>query len=189
LSKIEEKTKIKKEFIKAIEEENWPNLPEYTVVLGFVKSVAQYLELNEKSVTALLRRDFPQKKEMINPKPDIADKFVWTPKLTFIVGIAVVIIGIFTYLGLAYVKFVSPPSLEIIAPKEEEVVKTKNLKVAGKTDTDAVIKVNNQLILVDEDGNFEGEIQIVTETAEIEFKAISRSGKERVIKRRIRVEL
>jgi hypothetical protein len=126
---------------------------------------------------------------MINPKPDIADKFVWTPKLTFIVGIAVVIIGIFTYLGLAYVKFVSPPSLEIIAPKEEEVVKTKNLKVAGKTDTDAVIKVNNQLILVDEDGNFEGEIQIVTETAEIEFKAISRSGKERVIKRRIRVEL
>ena len=40
LVKLEEKTKIKKEFISAIEREEWANLPDYPTVLGFVKTLA-----------------------------------------------------------------------------------------------------------------------------------------------------
>src|SRR3989344_7090733 len=89
-SKLAAITKIKKEFIQAIEKENWQLLPEYPVVTGFVKNIAQALGLNRKGIVALLRRDYPPKELTINPKPDVAREFVWSPKLTFFAGIALV---------------------------------------------------------------------------------------------------
>ena len=56
-AKLEEETKIKKEFIEAIESEEWSNLPEYPVVRGFVRSIAQTLKVDTRKMLALLRRD------------------------------------------------------------------------------------------------------------------------------------
>ena len=57
--KIANETKIKKEFIISIEKENWEALPEYPVVIGFVKKISKYLKLDERQAVAFLRRDYP----------------------------------------------------------------------------------------------------------------------------------
>jgi cytoskeletal protein RodZ len=41
LSSLSDKTKIKRDFLDAIEKEEWEKLPEFPVVLGFVKSIRQ----------------------------------------------------------------------------------------------------------------------------------------------------
>ena len=46
LSKLESQTKIKKNFIQAIENEDWESLPEFPVVVGFVKSIAGALKIS-----------------------------------------------------------------------------------------------------------------------------------------------
>jgi hypothetical protein len=61
--------------------------------------------------------------------------------------------------------------------------------VVGKTDEDVTVKVNNQPVLLGIDGTFQVEIQIYEGTKEIDVQAISRSGKETVIRRTIVPEL
>lgn len=189
LQKIEELTKIKKEFIDDIENCRWEKLPEYSTVLGFVKSLSQYLEIDERKSVALLKRDYILKKrDQISPKPDISDKFSWSPKLTFWIGFIFTFLLVTSYLIFQYKRFVSPPNLVVNQPEENQTIKQNKVKVFGKTDSDSVIMVNNQPVLTSSEGNFEVEIQITKDTNEIIIKAVSRSGKETVIYRNIKPE-
>jgi len=189
LKKLEELTKIKKEFIEYIEELRWEKLPEYSTVLGFVKSISLYLNLDQKKTVAFLKRDYPPKKhDQINPKPDISNKVSWTPRIAFWVGSILTFLLVSSYLIFQYKRFVSSPKLSVILPEENQIINQNKVKVTGNTDTDAVITVNNQPVLTSSEGYFETEIQITKETYEIIVKAISRSGKETLIRRNIKPE-
>lgn len=189
LAKVEDETKIKKEFLENLENNNWPALPDFAVVLGFVKNIAKLLDLDEKQATAILRRDYPPKNLSVNPKPDVVNRFIWSPKITFGVGVSLILILVFGYLGYQYKKFISPPFLEIVEPKEGVIIRSRNVWVFGKTDQDVVLKINNQPVLVEDDGRFKAEILIYEGTTEIVVKAVSRSGKETTLKRTIKPEL
>lgn len=179
--RLESVTRIKKEFIEAIEHEQWGDLPEFPVIAGFVKTIAKVLLIDEKRAAALLRRDYPPKKLRVNPKPDISEGFRWSPKLTFIVSVALVLVVVLGYLTNQYLAFTSPPNLRIFQPIEGEIVVERNLKVIGETDTDAVVRVNNQPTIVDQDGKFETELEISDASTEVEIVAISRAGKETIV--------
>lgn len=188
-ARLERETKIKKEFIEALEQEDWGRLPEYAVVSGFVKNLSEALNLDRRRMTAVLRRDYPPKTLDVNPKPDVTNKFIWSPRLTFLLGVFIVIIVILGYLSLQYSRFVRPPHLEVFEPTEGQEVTDIKVLVSGKTDPDATVKINNQPILVSEEGDFEAEIEISENTQEIEVHSVSRSGKETVIRRKIKPEL
>lgn len=185
LKKIESKTKIRKEFIEAIEKSNWTSLPDFPVILGFVKNLSSFLGVNSEMAQAMLKRDYPPKKLFINPKPDVENKFSWTPRYSFWAGILIVILAILGYLGFQYLNFISPPTLEVSQPKEGLVVNSREVFIEGKTDPSATVKVNNQAILVGEDGRFSGKVEIFEGTKEISLEAISRSGKVTEVKRKI----
>lgn len=187
LKRLEEVTKIKREFLESLEGEKWERLPPFPTVLGFAKSVAAALGANERVVTATLRRDYPPKKLNINPKPDIGDKFSWSPRLTFAVGMGLAILAIFGYLIFQYTRFVLPPTLKVESPRDGQEVFGRSVAVFGSTDEDVKIEVNNEPVLVDKNGKFATDIKVVPETREIVIKAISRSGKESTISRRIEV--
>lgn len=182
---VEKETKIKKDFIKAIENSDWESLPEYPVVVGFVKNLATFLGIEPKRSTALLRRDYPPKTLSVNPKPDVSKEFIWSPKLTFIVGVIIVVVMILGYLSIQYVKFISPPELSVIIPKENQEVDGNFVNIEGVTDSDATITANNQPIIVNDEGRFSAELEISNQTSEVVIVATSRSGKATQIKRKI----
>ena len=188
VKKLGELTKIKVSFIKSIEEEKWKDLPTFPTVLGFVRSISAPLGIDEKMAMAVLKRDYPPQKTNISPKPDVSPKFTWSPKLTFIVSTIVVFLGVLGYLGYQYVKFISPPDLQVESPKENQVVNTGSIPVFGSTDTDVKITVNNQAVLVDLDGKFSVNLEVTESTKEINIVAISRSGKKRIVSRKITVQ-
>lgn len=185
LNKVERETKIKKEFVEAIESGNWAVLPDLPVVSGFVKNLASFLEVDVKTAYATLKRDYPPQKLSINPKPDVGGKFTWTPKYTFLVGILIIILALFGYLGFQFVRFNSPPSLEVTKPLDNFITTSNKVDVAGKTDTDATVKINNQLTLVGEGGTFTGQVEVFEGTKEIVITATNRSKKETTIVRKI----
>lgn len=188
LENLEKITKIKTSFIKSLEQEMWNELPAFPVVLGFVKSIAGALSLDEKVVVATFKRDYPPQKLTVNPKPDIQTKFIWGPKATFTLGITFILILVFGYLGFQYYKFVSPPKLEVESPKDGQTVSIGSVLVFGVTEDDAKVTVNNQPVLVDDTGKFSVNIEVVPETKEIIIKAVSRSGKESSQVRKIQVK-
>jgi cytoskeletal protein RodZ len=189
IEKLEKETKIKGEFLRAVENEEWEKVPDFPVVQGFVKSIAQALKMDEKQAAALLRRDYPPKELKVNPEPDVSDKFTWSPKMTFFVGIALVVIALLSYLGYEYYQFISPPSLLVSSPQEGQVVEERTLEVRGEVEADATLRVNNQPVLVEEGGNFSTVLEISSKTKEVMVRAISRSGKETVIRRKIEPRL
>lgn len=191
LSKEElgEATKIRQSFIDAIEKENWEKLPAFPVVLGFVKSISHFLDIDERETIAILRRDYPIKPVVVNPKPDIETKLVWSPRKTFLVGVGVIVLLITGYLGFQYRKFQSSPNLKVSEPTEGQIVKVGEVHVAGTTDPDVTIKINNQPALVSDQGEFGENIEVDKNTTTIIIEALSRSGKMTTINRRIQVVL
>ncbi len=187
LIKMENITKIKLDFIDAIEKEKWEILPAFPTVLGFVKNISAALSIDESKSAAILKRDYPPKKLNINPKPDISSKFVWSPKITFAVGVAAIIVLFFGYLIFQYVRFISPPKLVVESPKQGQVVSGGSVLVFGTTDIDAKITVNNQPVLTDENGKFSVNLDVNSTTKEVDVVAISRSGKMNEVKRKILV--
>lgn len=188
IEELEERTHIRVSFLQALEEDRWDGLPEYPVVQGFVKSVAAALGANREQAIALLRRDYPQKKLMINPKPDIANKSSFMgQKLVFFFLSLVVFLIVGGYLFYQYKTFTSPPMLVVASPVDGQVLTPPTAQVRGKTSSDATIRVNNQPTEIDDDGNFVTEIDISPELTQVEIKAISRSGRETVIQREIKV--
>ena len=189
LSDLERETKIRKDFLEAIEEGTWEKLPEYPVVQGFVRSIAHVVNTDEELFLALLRRDYPKKDIRIAPKPDVKNKFIWSPKWTLLAGVLFVSLIIIGYLGYQYKQFVSPPQLVITNPKEDEVLTKDVYTVEGKTSPDATVIINNQPTLINDDGSFTEEVEISKETKEIDIKATSRAGKVTEIKRKVTVEI
>ncbi|MBI4157352.1 helix-turn-helix domain-containing protein [Candidatus Woesebacteria bacterium] len=189
LARLESETKIKKEFLQAIEEGSWQKLPDFPVVTGFVKNIADFLGINQAHLSAMLRRDYPPKKLVINPKPDVSERFTWTPMLTFYVGAGAIVLFILGYLIFQYSRFIRPPSLSVLVPEEGMVVTDPEMEIIGKTDPDTAVKVNNQPIFVQENGSFSAEIAIYEGTTEIVIIATSRTGKETVIRRTIKPQL
>lgn len=185
VKQLEKETKIKADFIKAIEMNDWEKLPEYPVLQGFIKNIAATLRLDVNQTIALLRRDYPPKKLKVNPTPDIKNKFYWGPRSTFLTALIVIAVLVLSYLGLQYYQFTQPPTLNVIRPEQGQEVFDIDLLVEGRTDPEATLIINNQPTLVSEDGSFSTKINISSQTSEVVVEATTRSDKKTVVVREI----
>lgn len=188
LGDLSKSTKVKKDFLERIEKEEWDKLPEYATVSGFVKRIAQALDLNENKLIAILKRDYPPIPIKQIPQKEIKTRFIWQPKYTFFVLIAMITFLFFGYITMQYISFNSPPPLAVYTPSDNEIIKSRYTVVKGITSPDATVKVNNQTAYVEKDGRFFTDIEVSKETSEIVIKAVSRSGKENVKKIIINVQ-
>lgn len=185
-----EMTHIKTSFIEAIENSQWDKLPEEAVVIGFVKSISHFLEIDETTLVALLKREYKPINIIIKQKKvkDINRRFIWGPRLTFASVVIIILIIVLGYLGLQYKNFNSPPKLIVVTPVENQIVKNNPLTINGSTDTDATVEVNSQPIVVEDDGKFTAQINVSENTKVVKVTAKSRSGKETVISRTIKFQ-
>lgn len=191
LAVLSDETKIKASFLSAIERHEWEKLPEFPVVTGFVKNIATALDIDRAEALAFLRRDYQIKKgtlTQVTPKQEIKKEFTIGPRLVFSMGLLIVLFVIFGYLVYQYSRFMSPPALAIYDPKEGQVVRGTSLIVNGKTSDGVTLKVNNQPVIVGDDGTWTTEIVITPESKEIEVVATSRAGKVTSVKRTIEFE-
>lgn len=83
LKEIEKKTKIRREFLLALEKDDYQKLPPSAYIQGFIKNYAQILGLKPESLLAIFRRDYQGK---IKPLFNLgqSEGFYWTPRLTLI---------------------------------------------------------------------------------------------------------
>jgi len=92
------------------------------------------------------------------------------------------------YLGFQYKRFISPPFLRVDSPQENQQVVGESVLVFGSTDYDAKIVVNDQPVIVDQDGKFSVNLKVSRDTKEVDIIATSRSGKMTEVKRNIEVQ-
>lgn len=190
LEEVERATKIRKDFLQALEADNYQVLPPPTFVQGFIKNYAKFLNLDPEKLLAIFRREFSDKRH----PPRVLDalsnplnksKFNMTPH-KFISALVLGLISLFLiYLWVEYRFLVGAPFLEVSYPPDQAQVEGEMVKVEGKTDPEAKVTLNNQSVQVDLAGNFSQEVNLSGSASRIIVTATNKYGKtaraERVV--------
>jgi cytoskeleton protein RodZ len=101
LKKVAEKIKVRKDYLLALEENRYQDLPSAVYIQGFIRNYSQILGLKAEPLLAKFRRDYKEKKKSFlsfaQPKG-----FYWTPRLTVITFVIFFLLLFFGYLFWQY---------------------------------------------------------------------------------------
>ncbi len=173
---LSQETRIKVEFLDALESERWEDLPELPILIGFVKNIADVLNVNADTLVVLLRRDYKKPESGVEVSSKRKRRVV-LPKLPqYIYLVIFVITASLIYLAYQYRSFNTPPSVSIISPLSGQQVSGDTVIVRGVTDPSASVVINTQPSIVLEDGSFEEEVVVSATSSTVEVVARSRSG-------------
>jgi cytoskeletal protein RodZ len=182
-------TKIHKKHLQALEENRWSELPELAFVKGYLISYAQALEFDARPVLAILRRDYPFPKQKqsgwlnkIQPKKSFPVKIGW-----FALGLLIVVGTISAYILFQWYVANQPPSLIVYTPDNQAEV-DRTVVVEGVTSPDVTVRVNDQAVALDQDGNFATKVNFpVSGLAAVIISAEDQRGHTSEIVRYVRV--
>jgi len=191
LLQVEKKVKIRAKFLRALEKNDFENIPGGAIVAkGFIKNYGLFLGLSKEKLLASFRRDFTEdEKGQVLPRgyyePLGFSFFSWTPKKTAIIGSILLILALFSYLGFQVASFLGKPPLSISSPLPEERVSTPEIVVSGKTDPDASVLIDGKLVVVNQDGYFEETVSLLPGENSLVIEAISRRNKKSIKTRKV----
>ncbi|HEX8923288.1 MAG TPA: helix-turn-helix domain-containing protein [Patescibacteria group bacterium] len=176
LADISKKLKIPFRYLEAIEEEKKNLFPQEPYCSMIVKDYADFLGLNGQEILSLFRRDYEPKRKI---KPKAQSFFYFTPRFTFIISV-ILFVGVFSfYLIFEYIKFNKPPELKVNWPSDL-TAQNGSVEITGITDPEATIRVNQDLVIVDQNGNFQKKVDLTGSETKITIESKSPSGKTTV---------
>lgn len=191
LEDAEKELRIRKKYLRFLEENNFNQLPSTSYIKGFIRNYSRFLGLDEEKVLAFFRRQFEEDK-----KPEIIPKGLTaflnepvikiTPQRSLIIGVSIIVIIFFAYLLVQLRVLISPPPIELFAPSEDKVVNSSTLIVKGKTLPDAKILVNGREINLDKNGNFHYNLELQEGVNSLTIEAIGSNNKKTTLTRNIR---
>ncbi len=193
IDKLAQKTRIKKKYLQALENNQFDQLPAATFVKGYIKIYSQMFGFDYQPLIALLRRDFKESvKGQLVPrefiKPLLKKRQLWGPATFIVLGLALTFIILISYVGFQWYELAQPPDLKIISPVKDSLVAAR-VSVSGQTDTDAIVTINSQPVALQSDGSFKSEVYLPREGVNtISIEAQDRRGKITLIQRLVRVK-
>lgn len=193
LEDVEKHTKIRQEMLEALEKDDYDKLPPLIFIQGFIKNYGKFLGLDANKLLAVFRRDYEAKKhpplvmESLK-KPMGARKFLLQPSHLIGLTIVLIVLCFFAYLWVEYRQFVGAPEIVLNSPTEGQTVEIPSVIVEGKTDPDAKVKINDQEVGVDGEGNFRQEVKLSNSSNEVSVKSTSKFGQTSEEKRTVFVK-
>lgn len=184
LETVAQKTKIKLEYLQAIEDSNFSALPSGTFAKGFLRNYATFLHLNPDTIVAMFRRD-----TTVNDKGEIIPRGLVDPvggKPKFfsvpLILTAIVTIVFLGFLAIQLVSWWSLPRLKLLAPQNGDTYGEK-VTIKGVASRDSTVSVAGQLVIVDENGQFSLDLVFPGGTHSIIVEAKNRQGKSTMLER------
>lgn len=185
LAEISKSTKIQIKYLEYLEEGEYMKLPADVYVNGFLRSYAMFMGFNEK----MLIKQFQREKGIHKNIKKIADtdeinapiKFsslIITPKMVVVSVIIFLALSSFVYLYMEVNNFISAPRLAIIKPIDGTTVDGNSTHVTGVAEKDALVFINDQPVLVNENGEFGEDVGLKPGLNMITVKARSKFDKE-----------
>ncbi len=189
LSEVSNATKIRVEFLEAIEKGEYEKLPSPSYAHGFVRNYTRFLKLSEKEILPLFRREFDvEKVYKVLPEGLVGQKEI--PLKRFKIKQTVILVAFIFSLLLGFIifqyryAFVNPP-ITLASPSEMSVLSSTTILVLGKTDPNSTVTVNDEQVSVNQDGDFRKEITGFPGKTTITVKATNRFGKQTTIERHV----
>lgn len=192
IADVSKATKIKEEFLYAIEKGDFKALPSSAYAYGFVRNYAKFLGLPVEKSLALYRREFDEKKNIevlprgfSNPKEYVPPKYRFGRSAALLAFLFVVVAG---FLVFQYRAAVFNPSLHIDFPKENQNINSLVVQVRGKTDPASTLLIDNRQVPIDSDGSFKKEVTVFPGESVISFSVENKFGRITTVTRKIFVK-
>ena len=191
LEEIARRTKINLNDLKAIEKNDFSQLPPSAFTKGFMQNYAKIVKLDPKVVLAIFRRDYDQDdKGKIVPRslsePVKSQRFRFSPNAMSLTVSIVISLIIAIFFIRQVIIFNSAPQITINNPQEDAQV-ISPVVISGSTHPEATVSVNNKSITIDGNGSFSEEFHFTPGEHTLVITSTSRNDKKRTIQRVIYV--
>lgn len=187
LAEVSKSTKIQAKYLEYLEEGDYMKLPADVYVKGFIRSYANFMVLDEVSLIKQYQREKGIHKNIKKISDDDNDRkpikfssFIITPKIIILSTIILLVLSSFLYLYLEVNSFISKPRLVIIKPSDGMSIDGSSTHVTGIAEKNALIFINDQPVLVNENGEFGEDVGLKSGLNVITVKARNKFNKEAV---------
>jgi len=181
---IAKKVGIHKKYIAILENNDYQNFPPDVYIIGFIKRFARALNIDEKKILEIYNKE----KNIQNISrsktiklPNITKKFSFKldSKLLTLLIIAIIFIGSIIYIGYQIFSINTAPTINIEQPQNNITTTENSIHLKGFVKPiSAELKINDNLINLNENGNFEQEIFLKPGLNVIEIISTNRFGKQ-----------
>ncbi|MFA6391952.1 MAG: helix-turn-helix domain-containing protein [Patescibacteria group bacterium] len=187
---------IRKEYLQYLEEGEYSKLPGEVYIRNFLIKYATFLHLNPNRVIEIFEAEkkifkniTPLEKHPTNGRNVVRNHPIINPKFFRNGMVILIIISLLIYFGIEVSQIMSPPSLEIYSPKEDNVTTNEfSYEISGQTEKETTVMINGEEILGDPNGYFEAVVALKEGINILEITAVRKSSKANTIYKRIRVE-
>ncbi len=166
LEEIAQETKIRRLYLEAIENDDYQAFDSLAMVLGFIRSYARYLNLDDKQLVSIFKRDFDVSKTGRIVPRQTAPRFRIKPRsdqqrVNLILAPIFLVVVISLALLWLYRWYIFPPPVKIYQPKQVQVVTQERITVKGRTLPKAKVIINDFAAYADQAGWFEQPILLI----------------------------
>ena len=180
LEDVARATKIKTQFLSYNEDGEYQKLPSPSYAHGFVRNYARFLGLPDEEILALFRREFDEDKVYKVLPKGFGEKqefplFKFKIRQAVLLSVLIIVVLIGYLLWQYREAFLNPP-LEITSPQNGNT-SSSQVKITGKTDSNATVYVDQNAVTVDQDGSFQKVINVFPGKTTITVKAVNKFGK------------
>ena len=186
LEEISVETRVRHEFLQAVEKGEYAQLPDPIYTRGFITSYARSLGLDESTILPFYRREVEQKQgaDVAKiPTPLGVNHLNITPG-KLVVGAVIIMLTVFTaVLFWQYRSFAGAPLLIVDFPSDNYITDQASLEVSGRTDPRATVNVNGEPVEIEITGHFKITFRLNEGTNRIKTVAENELGKQTVVER------
>jgi len=185
IEEMSEKTKLSKAYIRALENCEFQNLPSGTIYQkNFIKRYLSVLNIPSTSYIQqfLIEEGYDQEPaKTVSPhphKPKSIFSFLALPSLMKYIGIGVVLLGTFGYLGWQVNRILEPPMLTLLSPDDGHITTDDHITIKGLSDPETDIAINGKGVSYTKNGQFEQTLDLVEGVNTIVVEATKKHGQK-----------
>lgn len=188
LAQVATRTRISQKYLEALEQCRFDAIPFGTVYQkNFIKRYAAAIGMPAEE---FLQQFLEEEADVPKPQPASSEKQkkIWSSNMPMLIRNAVVVsvlVGAIAYLGAQVKQSIEPPTLTLYTPTDGFVTYAPEILVHGATEKEAQVSINNETIVLRDDGQFEEQIYLSLGVNTIQVSAKKKHGKTTIETRHV----
>lgn len=187
LEEAQEATNIQAKYLEILEEGDYQKLPGDIYSKAWLKLYGDFLglQVNELLVDYKIEKSISNKLTKVSSpvvkSNNISLYSILKPRVLKFLGIALLILALLAYLGWEINNTISPPEVTIFEPSNNFKTTESSVNIKGQTKAEVQLTINNELVLLDEEGKFNQSINLINGLNNLEISAKKKHSKVKTI--------
>lgn len=193
IEELGKKISVNPKYIKAIEESRYRDLPGLVYARQFVRRYAEALETDVAMAMGIFEEEYvvvtkakPSKHPLLTQR--VTTDFHWARRHARLLASIIVVVIVLAFIGIQSAKNFLPPQLVITEPTKDISTTSLTIIIAGTTDQNATVTINDQDVQTTGDGTFRESIDLHTGLNTLKISAIKKHSSARIVTRQVIVE-